>query len=145
MSNCWAVMRVGNSIWLWVGVFWNMYTGIDVAIWIIIINPFTPKGDQFQNFPAASPEISHHTEWRTWLSIAYSDEDGYTTNSHHIIYTFLFERLGECTFWTWEWKSLAQQIPVSFCSLSFGIGDIFKTRPEKCLLGSLKSWKMFDD
>ena len=24
--------------------------------------------------PAASPEISHHTAWRTWLFIAYSDE-----------------------------------------------------------------------
>ena len=25
-----------------------------------------------------------------------------TTNSHYIAHTFLFERLGECTFWTWE-------------------------------------------
>ena len=28
-------------------------------------NPFTPKNDQFQISPAASPEISHHTVWRT--------------------------------------------------------------------------------
>ena len=27
-----------------------------------------------------------------------------TTNSYYLTYTFLFERLGECTFWTWEWK-----------------------------------------
>ena len=24
----------------------------------------------------------------------------------HLSYTFLFERLVECTFWTWEWKGL---------------------------------------
>ena len=27
-------------------------------------------------------------------------KDGYTTNSHYLTYTFLFKRLGECTFWT---------------------------------------------
>ena len=26
------------------------------------------------------------------------------TDSHCLTYTFLFKRLGECTFWTWEWK-----------------------------------------
>ena len=25
-------------------------------------------------------------------------------NSHYLTYTFIFKRLGECTFWTWEWK-----------------------------------------
>ena len=39
-----------------------------------LINPFTPESDQFQISPAASPEILHHTVWRTWLFIAYSDE-----------------------------------------------------------------------
>ena len=38
------------------------------------LNPFTPKSDQFQISPANSPEILHHTVWRTWLFIAYSDE-----------------------------------------------------------------------
>ena len=38
------------------------------------VNPFTPKSDQFQISPAASPEILHHTVWRTWLFTAYSDE-----------------------------------------------------------------------
>ena len=38
------------------------------------VNPFTPKSDQCQNSPAASQEIWHHTVWRTWLFIAYSDE-----------------------------------------------------------------------
>ena len=37
-------------------------------------NPFTPKSEQFQISSAASPEISHHTVWRTWLFIDYSDE-----------------------------------------------------------------------
>ena len=32
------------------------------------------KSGQFQISPAASPEILHHTLWRTWLFIAYSDE-----------------------------------------------------------------------
>ena len=35
-------------------------------------NPFTPKSDQCQNSPAASPEILHRTVWRTRLFIAYS-------------------------------------------------------------------------
>ena len=39
-----------------------------------MFNPFTAKSDQFQISPAASPEILHHTEWRTWPFIAYSDE-----------------------------------------------------------------------
>ena len=36
-------------------------------------NTFTPKSDQFQISPVASPVIVHHTVWRTWISIAYSD------------------------------------------------------------------------
>ena len=54
----------------------------------------------FQISPAASPEILHHTVWRTWLFIAYSDERWSSTNSHYLTYTFLFKRLGECTFLT---------------------------------------------
>ena len=38
------------------------------------VNPFTPKSDQCQISPAASPEILHHTVRRTWLFITYSDE-----------------------------------------------------------------------
>ena len=30
------------------------------------------------------------------------------TNSHYLTYAFLFESLGECTFWTWEWKGLSR-------------------------------------
>ena len=64
------------------------------------LNPFTPKSDQIQIFPAASPEILHHTVWRTWLFIPSSLTQmkyDYTTNSHYLAYTFLFKKLGECT------------------------------------------------
>ena len=37
-------------------------------------NPFTPESDQRPTIPAASPELLHHTVWRTWLFIAYSDK-----------------------------------------------------------------------
>ena len=37
------------------------------------LNPFTPKSDQVKISPVASPVILHHTVWRTWLFIAYSD------------------------------------------------------------------------
>ena len=47
------------------------------------------KSDQLQISPAASPEILHNTVWSTWLFIAYSDEDDYTTDSHCITHTFL--------------------------------------------------------
>ena len=36
-----------------------------------------------------------------WLS---QMRDDYNTNSHCLTHTFLLERLGECTFSTWEWK-----------------------------------------
>ena len=38
-----------------------------------LLNPFTPRSDQFQISPAASPEI-YHAVRRTWLFIAYRDE-----------------------------------------------------------------------
>ena len=41
---------------------------------LVLINPFTPKSDQCQISPAASPETLRHTVWRTWLFIAYSGE-----------------------------------------------------------------------
>ena len=63
------------------------------------LNPFTSKSDQFQISPAASPDILHHTVWRTWLFIAYSDDRWlYYTSSHYLTYTFLLKRLGDCSF-----------------------------------------------
>ena len=51
----------------------------------------TSKSDQFQISPAASPETLQHTVWRTWLLIANSDENHYTTNSHYLTYTFILK------------------------------------------------------
>ena len=48
------------------------------------LNPFTPKSDQLQISPAASPERLHNTVWRTWLFTAYSDE----RRLHHQLTTF---------------------------------------------------------
>ena len=49
---------------------WEVKMGIEKSV----LNPFTPKSDQSPISPVASPEILHHTIWRTWLFIAYSDE-----------------------------------------------------------------------
>ena len=75
------------------------------------INPFTPGSDQFQISLTASPEILHHTLWRTWLFPGYSERSLYTTNSHYLTHTFLLkgwenvlfeigrERLNEVISW----------------------------------------------
>ena len=47
---------------------------LDTVSPLKVANPVTPRSDQFQISPSASPEILHHTVWRTWLFIAYSDE-----------------------------------------------------------------------
>ena len=44
-------------------------------------------------------------------------EDDYTTNSHHVTYTFPFRRLGGRTFWAWKWNGWPAIMPY-FCSLS---------------------------
>ena len=74
---------------------------VPINIFFCVFNPFIPKSDQCQNSLAASPEILHHTVGRTWLYTQMKDQ--YTTNFHCLTCTFLFKRLGECTFWTWEW------------------------------------------
>ena len=55
------------------------------------VNPFTPKSAQLQISPAASPEILHHTVWRTWLFIAYSDERWlyYQFSLHNLYVSFI--------------------------------------------------------
>ena len=61
-------------------------------VWVCLhFNPFTPESDQCQNSPAASQEIWHHTVWRTWLFIAYSDEKWlyYKFSLHHSYNRFL--------------------------------------------------------
>ena len=73
-------------------------------------NPFTPESDQCQNSPAASQEIWHHTVWRTWLFIAYSD---YTTNSRYITHTIAFWKVGRIHFLTSGVKGLTRYISSS--------------------------------
>ena len=76
-----------------------------ITVYTCTVNPFTPESDQCRNSPAASQEIWHHTVWRIWLFIAYSDEEVIILQ---ILATsriqLLFERLGEYTFWAQEWK-----------------------------------------
>ena len=59
--------------------------------YLLTINPFTPESDQCQNSLAASQEIWHHTVWRTWLFIAYSDVKWlyYKFSLHHLYNHFL--------------------------------------------------------
>ena len=63
-------------------------------------NPFTPKTDQCQISPAASPEVLHHTvmenfafqsllRWKMIIHVL--------TNLATSLIHFLFKRLGECT------------------------------------------------
>ena len=52
--------------------------------------PFTPKRDQFQISPAASPKIQYHTVWRTWLFKGHSNSFRWkviiTASSHYLTY-----------------------------------------------------------
>ena len=52
------------------GMVWRKST----VLWEKHFNPSTPKSDQFQCSPAASPETLHHTVWRTLLFMAWSDK-----------------------------------------------------------------------
>ena len=55
-----------SDITLWVSPWFSRdWTGLTLSL---------PLSDQFQVSPATSPEMLHHTVWRTWLFIAYSDE-----------------------------------------------------------------------
>ena len=67
---------------------WNLIT---MSVTISENYPFTPESDERQNSPAASQEIWHHTVWRTWLFIAYSDEKWlyYKFSLHHSYNRFL--------------------------------------------------------
>ena len=63
------------------------------------LNPFDPKRDQLQISPAASPNILHHTVWRTWLFIRYSDERFIMVPILTKLNLYISrKRLGECTF-----------------------------------------------
>ena len=75
----------------WNYVVWQCSAGCPWPWCCFRLNPFTPESDQCQNSPAASQEIWHHTVWRTWLFMAYSDEKWlyYKFSLHHSYNRFL--------------------------------------------------------
>ena len=71
--------------------------------------PLAFPSDQFQLSLAASPEILHHTVWRTWLFIAYSDERIITTNAHYLTYAFsVSKKVGRMYFLNLGMKGLVE-------------------------------------
>ena len=58
---------VTTETWPWCGTLCAKHSNR------CMFNPFTPESDQVQISPVASQVILHHTVWRTWLFIAYSD------------------------------------------------------------------------
>ena len=73
-------------------------------------NRFTPKSGQCQISPVQPHKEYYITQYEVVEELGFSYcfphrwKDYQTVNSHYPAYTFLFKRLGECTFWTWEWK-----------------------------------------
>ena len=67
-----------------------------------LLNPFTPKSDQVQ-ICLNSNITSHSMKNMAFHSLLRLKDDS-CTSSHYLTYTFLFKRLGECTFWAWDWK-----------------------------------------
>ena len=97
----WAPSRLGNSVHTYYFLCQrthsrrrNVHKKLRFSKFVMHFqpfNPFTPESDQCQNSPAASQEIWHHTVWRTWLFIAYSDEKWlyYKFSLHHSYNRFL--------------------------------------------------------
>ena len=82
-----------RRIWLFIAYLderWSYYQFSQTRSYISL-NPSTPESDQCQNSPAASQEIWHHTVWRSWLFLAYSDEKWlyYKFSLHHSYNPFL--------------------------------------------------------
>ena len=78
---------------------WPSFLGRAMEICSAQSIPFTPKGDQFQISPAASPAILHHTVWRAWLFIGYSDE-----RLFYYRFSLLHTGWENVTFLSWEWE-----------------------------------------
>ena len=87
------------------------------------LDPFTSKSDQCLKF-----SLQHHQM-----------EYDYTTNSHHLIYTFLSKRLGECTFWTWEWKGYCISLGHIFWSIIFKVINPFTPESDQCQISPVAS------
>ena len=91
------------------------------------MNPFTPKSDQCQISPAASPEILHHTVRRTWL---FHTLLRWKTIILPILATslihFIFKRLGrECLLFELRSEKVKPELSLQVCSSTW---DGFSTR-----------------
>ena len=75
--------------------FWTEEQAVTAMFAVEELNPFTPKSDQYQISPAASPEMLHGTVWRTWLFKAYTDE-------RWLYYRFSLPRLYIVSVKGWE-------------------------------------------
>ena len=95
---------------------------------VAFINPSTLKTDRLQISPTASREIVHHTVWRTWLFIVFSDQRWFSYQFSAILYhssrgweSLLFNswmrtfqlvnakrkrKRKRAIVWSWEWKGL---------------------------------------
>ena len=87
-------------------IFYETVHKLDGQFWCMWWNTgsltLSLPSDQFQISPAASPEMSHHTVWRTWLFIAYSD----VRWLYYPIDTVQKKKVGRMyTLWNWEWKA----------------------------------------
>ena len=84
VTNAWNLATGANSVNTFSSAFYEFTRdpntidqtrqNITHACNSTVLNPFTPKGDQYQISPATSPEILHSAAWRTWLFIAYAGE-----------------------------------------------------------------------
>ena len=86
----------------------------------------TPKSDQFQISPEASPEILHLTVWRTWLFIVFSDERWlyYQFSLHHLCSSLI--TIGRMYFLSFGLKSNVIWVPG--CTASFSA--VYEQTPE---------------
>ena len=86
-----------------------------------VFKPFTPKSDQCQISPAASPEILHHTVWRTWLFIAYQvDKWSYYQFSLHHSYVSLLK----------GWENVLLELGSERVKDVFELGESYSNVPE---------------
>ena len=83
------------------------------------VNPLTPKSDQFQISPAASPEILHHKVWRNWLFITYSDERWLYNQLYCITRNITPQSMKKLAFYNLlRWKMIVQPIILHHSYLS---------------------------
>ena len=69
--------------------------GLSLARGMLGLSSYIPTNDVHQKLTQYEERGFHSL--LTWKMIV-------LPNSHCITYTFLYKRLGECTFQTWEWK-----------------------------------------